>query len=145
MRGSGKGVCTIDAVKKLSTSGMGLMVTVDIKNAFNTGEWGVEFGRSLRVAISSIFAVLGAVLLKWSHCATPPEWRHQHVPDDSKGVPELCARNLAYDSIFHTLLPPAIGSQCYTDDLVLYVYASTPTESLRQCSQMTFSKIRTNA
>ncbi len=50
----------------------------------------------------------------------------------SRGVPQGSVLgpwlwNLVYDPILSTPVPLTVRSQCYADDLVLYVYASSPT------------------
>ncbi len=133
-----KGRSTVDALQSivgelqtgLGTSGMGLVVSVDIRNAFNSVEWG-DILQAL--ANRCIPPYLRAMVRSYLSERTVEFHSSEGVSTFvvSRGVPQGSVLgpwlwNLAYDPILSTPIPPAVRSQCFADDLVLYAYASSP-------------------
>lgn len=132
-----KGRGTVDALSALiqdmesglNTSGIGLIVSVDVQNAFNSVEWKHIFDvLAFRNIPLYLQRMIRSYLSERTVVYTSPSGVERRFPV-TRGVPQGSVLgpwlwNLAYDELLWMPLPTIVTSQCYADDLVLYGYAS---------------------
>lgn len=104
------------------------MICLDVKNAFNTADWGLVVGRLREMGVSAYLVNVVGSYLSCRRIGMGGRWRDMTmgVPQGSVLGPTLW--NVLYDRVLRLAVPPDCKLVAYADDLAVIVGANKKNE-----------------